>query len=228
MSDLRSKVIRLAHEKPELRKHLLPLINGEVKKQSSLVWDWTYHKGFTLERGRSEEEKEIFDSTWRDPDHIIYDANKEQAKELSKQYPDLIIAIRVTYSRIYIWSWGSNSQSQLAQLKSQKNASARNSVSVALSFSPMDLAEKSMEIEKIIQKHIARSSGYNYFVNTSVGDVPVLYIQSVNGQPMDASTFRTDWKDAMRALVQSNYLKTVNLKKGLSMALRSKALVASS
>lgn len=30
MSDLRNKLIRLAHEKPELRKHLLPLI-----KQSS-------------------------------------------------------------------------------------------------------------------------------------------------------------------------------------------------
>jgi hypothetical protein len=32
MSDLRSKVIRLAHTKPELRPHLLPLLTGQSKQ----------------------------------------------------------------------------------------------------------------------------------------------------------------------------------------------------
>lgn len=35
MSDLRSKILRLAHEKPELREHLLPLLDGSVGKTAN-------------------------------------------------------------------------------------------------------------------------------------------------------------------------------------------------
>lgn len=35
MSDLRNKLIRLAHEKPELRKHLLPLIKQSNFKKKN-------------------------------------------------------------------------------------------------------------------------------------------------------------------------------------------------
>ena len=36
MSNLREKVIRLAHEKPELRKHLLPLVTKTTSRRASL------------------------------------------------------------------------------------------------------------------------------------------------------------------------------------------------
>lgn len=46
MSDLRSKVIRLAHEKPELRGHLLPLLKESSQKMLQLFprtsWEWNY------------------------------------------------------------------------------------------------------------------------------------------------------------------------------------------
>ena len=44
MSDLRSKVIRLAHEKPELRKHLLPLLK-EANVYGVQVGDYFEREG---------------------------------------------------------------------------------------------------------------------------------------------------------------------------------------
>ena len=37
VSNLRNKIIRLAHEKPELRKHLLPLLSNEINKTAASV-----------------------------------------------------------------------------------------------------------------------------------------------------------------------------------------------
>ena len=65
MSTLRSKIIRLAHEKPELREHLLPLL-----KQAAQVLT-TEHEMMKLYRNLPEKPKAIF---WR----ILADSGVEQ------------------------------------------------------------------------------------------------------------------------------------------------------
>lgn len=49
MSDLRSKLIRLAHENPELRSDLLPLLNRTAREGDidDRLYDWAF-KGVTL------------------------------------------------------------------------------------------------------------------------------------------------------------------------------------
>lgn len=107
------------------------------------------------------------------------------------------------------------------------NKSARSkSVGFALSFSPLDIAEKEQEIEKIIRRNFKGSMrDYNYFVNTSVGDVPVLWISDSKGNSISAGAFRNDWRDTIQALVKSKYLSMPNFQKGMAMAMRQKALI---
>lgn len=46
MSDLRARVIRLAHERPDLRPHLLPLLNAQTKVAWSRLPDDAFDFGY--------------------------------------------------------------------------------------------------------------------------------------------------------------------------------------
>lgn len=105
-------------------------------------------------------------------------------------------------------------------------SAGNKSIGFALSFSPLDMVEEEQEIKKIIRRNFKGSmSDYNYFVATSVGDVPVLYISDSRGNGVKGSAFRIDWRDTLKALMKAKYLSQPNFQKGISQALRQKALI---
>lgn len=105
-------------------------------------------------------------------------------------------------------------------------SAGNKSIGFALSFSPLDIAEKEQEIEKIIRRNFKGSMrDYNYFVNTSVGDVPVLYISDSKGNGVSGTMFNNDWRDVIQALVRAKYLSVANFQKGISLAMRQKAYI---
>jgi len=105
-------------------------------------------------------------------------------------------------------------------------SAGNKSIGFALSFSPLDIAEKEQEIESIISRKFKGSlRDYNYFVNTSVGDVPVLYISDSKGNGVSGTMFNNDWRDVIQALVRAKYLSVANFQKGIALAMRQKAYI---
>lgn len=91
MSNLRNKIIRLAHSKPELRKHLLPLLKEKSMKLASskhwnVVWVRNYDKSLADRIKKSSAGKEyalefegVFESTRKDAPS--YDKQTQRSKE---------------------------------------------------------------------------------------------------------------------------------------------------
>lgn len=139
---------------------------------------------------------------------------------------EIVDAISPAHAKDQVSSLYGIKKKTITSVKEIKSAGSK-SIGFALSFSPLDIAEKEQEIEKIIRRKFKGSlRDYNYFVNVSVGDVPVLYISDSRGNGVSGTMFNNDWRDVIQALVKAKYLSVANFQKGIALAMRQKAYIS--
>ena len=144
---LRNKLIRLAHAKPELRKHLLPLVADKtanipayyavVSHKNKVIYFFGKAKNEKLARDAGNRVARILREIARDMKYINQDADKE--KVLRNKYPkatDAVIEMALS------------SKYPLGQVSSFPNVSWAGTIESVRSYNPVFLSPKQMEIFK--------------------------------------------------------------------------------
>lgn len=141
MSDkaLRSKVIRLAHEKPELRDHLLPLVTKTAKSDQYSLMSWK--------------------SWWWDEFGTIVE------KEMNRIYPKSVKHIKSTEdSVLFEMTYSSNGKKEICGLKDSGEKEFQLIIGNQLSSSTISrdkpankIVENMIGLYKFLNKHQIKS-----------------------------------------------------------------------